>query len=68
MRVSRPETVATILLMSVFVMLQFSCMKHSCYECKDEFGRVVKGGCDKTRDEVKEYAESTGQRCVILPD
>lgn len=54
-----------LLLLSSF---QYSCMKHSCYECKDEAGNVVDNACDKTREEVKEYAETTGKECIILPD
>lgn len=58
-----------LLLISVtLVLLGSSCMKHSCYECTDETGTVLNEGCDKTREEVKEFAETTGRNCIILPD
>lgn len=45
-----------------------SCMKHSCYECKDEQGNIVNKGCDKTRDEVREFETNSCKKCTILPD
>lgn len=62
------RSVKIFILMLLLSLFQFSCMKHSCYECEDDAGNVVDQACDKTREEVKEYAETTGKECRILPD